>query len=53
MSGCALLRACMGDWEVVDAKRCPYHKVHGDAEWTVDVPAGGELQVDYRVRVRL
>jgi len=47
-----LVENLMGDWEVVDAN-LPHNKVQGDAEWTVDVPAGGELQVDYRVRVRL
>ena len=47
-----LVENLIGDWEVVD-QSLPHTKVQGNAEWTVYVPAGGELQVDYRVRLRL
>lgn len=47
-----VIEALMGDWEIVEESR-PHTKTLGQAEWTVDVPAGGEIEIDYRVRVRV
>ena len=46
-----LVEGLQGDWEIVE-ESAPHSKVLGEAEWTVEVPAGGEVQVEYRVRVR-
>lgn len=40
-----------GDWEIVE-ESAAHTKVLGEAEWVVDVPAGEDVQVEYRVRVR-
>ncbi len=46
-----LVEGLQGDWEIVE-ESAPHSKVLGQAEWTVEVPAGGDVQVEYRVRVR-
>lgn len=46
-----LVEGMQGEWEILDQSE-PHEKVQGDAEWVIDVPPGGEAQVDYRVRVR-
>lgn len=46
-----LAEGMQGDWEIVE-ESAAHTKVLGEAEWVVDVPAGEDVQVEYRVRVR-
>lgn len=46
-----LIEGMQGEWEILE-ESAPHEKKQGDAEWIVEVPAGEELVVDYRVRVR-
>lgn len=46
-----LVEGMQGEWNILE-ESAPHEKVQGDAEWIVGVPAGGEIQLDYRVRVR-
>ena len=46
-----LVESMQGDWEILE-ENLVHNKNQGGAEWLVDVPAGGEVQVTYRVRVR-
>jgi hypothetical protein len=47
-----LVEPMQADWEIIE-ESAPHAKVQGEPEWTVEVPAGGEVQVNYRARVRL
>ena len=46
-----LVETLQGDWEIIEEDR-PHTRSQGNAEWTIDVPAGGEASLTYRVRVR-
>lgn len=46
-----LVEGMQGEWEIID-QSAPHKRVQSDAEWIVDVPPGGEVHVDYRVRAR-
>ncbi len=40
-----------GDWTILDSDR-PHERDGGRAVWYIDVPAGGDAVLNYRVRVR-
>jgi len=40
-----------GDWTMIDSDR-PHQRDGGRAVWNIDVPAGGDVVLNYRVRVR-
>lgn len=40
-----------GDWEIIE-ESMSHKKPQGEAEWVIEVPAGGEVVIDYRARVR-
>ncbi len=46
-----LVETLQGDWEFI-AQSESHAVVQGGAEWIVNVPADGEVEVTYRVRVR-
>lgn len=46
-----LVEALQGDWTITEESQ-PHTKKQGSAEWQVDIPAGGEASVSYRVRAR-
>lgn len=46
-----LVEGMQGEWDILEESES-HEKIQSDAEWTVEVPAGGEVSVDYRVRVR-
>lgn len=46
-----LVEGMQGEWEILEESES-HEKKQGDAEWSVEVPAGEEVVVDYRVRVR-
>ena len=46
-----LAEPMQGDWDIIE-ESLAHTKAGGDAQWLVEVPAGGEAEVTYRVRVR-
>ena len=46
-----LVESMQGDWEIID-QSVVHTRSQGNAEWQVEVPAGGEVSVTYRARVR-
>ena len=46
-----VIEALPGDWTILQADH-PHERDGGRARWRIDVPAGGDVVLNYRVRVR-